>query len=139
MARVGPSQRAALRAVVDLVAHSLAQLPDLRGTGILLGLSGGADSVALLHALIALRAKFHFRLAAAHLNHALRGAESDRDEVFVRDLCRRLEVELSVERARGLRKQSGNLEARARAVRHRFLAAAAERMGADYIALAHQA
>ncbi|HZY58848.1 MAG TPA: tRNA lysidine(34) synthetase TilS, partial [Candidatus Binataceae bacterium] len=96
-------------------------------------------SVALLHALAALRRKFHFELTAAHLNHALRAGESDRDEAFVLELCGRLDVPLTVERARGLKRSEGNLEARARTARQRFLARVAEGIGADYIALAHQA
>ena len=95
------SKRPASRAVINPVTRFLAQLPDLRGRRVLLGLSGGADSVALSHALAALQRKFQFGLTAAHLNHALRGAESDRDESFVRELCTRLGVELMVERARG--------------------------------------
>ena len=101
-------------AVTDRVADFLRKLPVLKGKRILLALSGGADSVALLHALVAVRPKFHFELTAAHLNHALRGAESDRDEAFVRDLCGRIGVQLTVERARGLDRSRGNLEARAR-------------------------
>jgi tRNA(Ile)-lysidine synthase len=131
--------RNAARAVIDPVARSLAKLPELGGKRILLALSGGADSVALLHALAALRRKFHFELAAAHLNHGLRGAESDRDEAFVCELCSRLGVPLTVELARGLKRSRGNLEARARTERQRFLGRVAERVGADYIALAHQA
>jgi tRNA(Ile)-lysidine synthase len=131
--------KSATRALITQVAHSLAQLPGLRSKRILLALSGGADSVALLYALLALRFKFHFDLVAAHLNHGLRGAESDRDEAFVRDLCRRMGVELIVERVQGLQQRHGNLEARARAARHAFLAAAGARTDAHYIALAHQA
>lgn len=126
-------------AVTGRVADFLRKLPVLKGKRILLALSGGADSVALLHALVAVRPKFHFELTAAHLNHALRGAESDRDEGFVRDLCGRVGVPLTVERARDLDRSRGNLEARARTARHWFLDAAARRVGADYIALAHQA
>jgi tRNA(Ile)-lysidine synthase len=137
--RIGMSKRAATRAVIDPVTRFLAKLPKLRGKRILLALSGGADSVALLHALAAVRRKFHFELAAAHLNHGLRAAESDRDEAFVRGLCASMRIELIVERSHGLQKTRGNLEARARAARHRFLSATAERIGADYIALAHQA
>jgi tRNA(Ile)-lysidine synthase len=133
------SKRAATRAVIDPVSRFLAKLPDLQGGLILVALSGGADSVALLHALAALRRKFHFELGAAHLNHRLRAAESDRDEAFVRELCARIGVELVVEWARGLKATDGNLEARARTARQRFLARAAARAGADYIALAHQA
>jgi tRNA(Ile)-lysidine synthase len=127
------------KGVINSVARALAKLPDLRGQRILLGLSGGADSVALLHALMALRSKFHFELAAAHVNHRLRGTESDRDEAFVRDLCARLEVPLTLERIRGLDPAAGNLEARARDARRSALFAAAEAAGADYVALAHQA
>jgi tRNA(Ile)-lysidine synthase len=130
---------AAARLVIDRVVHSLARLGTLRGKRILLALSGGADSVALLHALIAARAKLHFEVVAAHLNHGLRGSESDRDEAFVRELCEQIGVELIVDRARGLEHRTGNLEARAREVRHAFLAREAARTGADYIALAHHA
>ncbi len=133
------SKRAATRAVIDPVSHFLAKLPDLDGRRILVALSGGADSVALLHALAALRRKFHYELAAAHLNHRLRAAESDRDEAFVRELCARIGVELIVEPARGLKPTDSNLEARARTARQQFLARAAARVGADYVALAHQA
>ncbi len=128
----------AARRLINSVARSLGKLPDLRGRQIMLGLSGGADSVALLHALAALRSKFHFKLTAAHVNHGIRATESDRDETFVRQLCAAMEVPLAVKRLHGL-DRSGNLEARARQARRAALAAAAESSGADYIALAHQA
>jgi len=104
---------------------------------ILVGLSGGPDSVALLHALIELRPQFGYRMAAAHLNHRLRAAESDRDERFVAELCRRLGLELHVERASDLRPSTPNLEERAREARHAFLARIADRIGATHITLAH--
>ncbi|HVA84402.1 MAG TPA: tRNA lysidine(34) synthetase TilS [Candidatus Binataceae bacterium] len=110
---------------------------------ILLALSGGPDSVALLHALRVLAPRFGYRLAAAHLNHRLRGAESDRDETFVRDLCSALGVELTVEQAGNLdpalAPAAPNLEERSREVRYAFLAAAAARLGASHIATAHHA
>ncbi len=106
---------------------------------ILLALSGGPDSVALLHALRTLASRHGYRLAAAHLNHGLRAAESDRDEAFVREMCAALEVELMVERARDLDRAAPNLEERAREARYAFLAASAARVGAPFIATAHQA
>ncbi|HZO82781.1 MAG TPA: tRNA lysidine(34) synthetase TilS [Candidatus Binataceae bacterium] len=106
---------------------------------ILLALSGGPDSVALLHALRELRPRLDFRLAAAHLNHRLRGAESDRDEAFVRKLCAEMGVELVVERARGLDPAASNLEERARRLRYEFLVRAARRLGAGHVATAHHA
>ena len=60
-----------------------------RGSTVLCALSGGADSVYLLHRLYLLRSILGFRLAAAHYNHHLRGEESDRDEGFV---CRFVET-----------------------------------------------
>jgi len=103
----------------------------------LVGISGGADSVALVHALLELRERFHLKVAGGHLNHRIRGAESDRDEQFVRQMCARLGVELVVERAEGLDAGSANLEERARDERYRFLNRAADSVGADYVALAH--
>ncbi len=120
-----------------IVARGLEQCLVRRDVLIVLALSGGPDSVALLHAMLALRERFGYRLAAAHLNHAIRAAESDRDEAFVRSLCARLEIELCVERAVGLSPELPNLEERARDARRAFLEAAAERLGAAHVALAH--
>lgn len=106
---------------------------------VLVALSGGPDSVALFHAMIAMRDRFGYRIAAAHLNHRIRGAESDRDEAFVRQLCARCEVCLVVGRAEGLSSDASNLEEHAREARRAFLNATADRIGADYIAVAHQA
>ena len=62
------------------------------GDRIVIGFSGGADSVALLHWLCSLRAEYALTLAAAHVNHGLRGEEADADEAFCRALCERLGV-----------------------------------------------
>ncbi|MGC1336727.1 MAG: tRNA lysidine(34) synthetase TilS [Candidatus Binataceae bacterium] len=108
-----------------------------RDSLILVALSGGADSVAMLHALLDLRGLFGYRLAAAHLNHRIRGAEADRDEAFVRELCSRLAIDLVVERAEGLDAAMPNLEEAARDARHDFLRRTAERLGAKHVALGH--
>lgn len=63
---------------------------------VIVGLSGGADSVALLHFLCQQREKFNFELSAAHVNHLLRGEESERDEHFVRNLCDKMGIPLNV-------------------------------------------
>jgi tRNA(Ile)-lysidine synthase len=129
----------ALARVVDAVAAALARVPVRKDELILLGLSGGADSVALTHALRTVAHSLGFRLAAAHLNHRLRGTESDRDERFVREICLRLGLELVVERTDGLGLDTPNLEERARELRHSFLDRTADRLGASHIALAHHA
>ena len=87
--------------------------------------------------MIEMREQFGIAIVAAHLNHRLRGAESDRDENFVREMCAKLNVQLIIERADGLDAASSNLEERARAARHEFLNRAAEGNGAEYVALAH--
>jgi len=131
---MGSSMRSRLE---NTVAAALNRIGLQRDTVILLALSGGADSVALLHALAALRERCGYRLAAAHFNHHLRGDESDRDQAFVCDLCARVQVELVVGHAEDL--GGCNLEERARESRYRFLHIAADRLGARHIALAHHA
>ena len=89
------------------------------GDRIICALSGGADSVALLFALYLLKEKLHIDLAAAHFNHGLRGAESDRDEAFVRDFCNRYDIPLFVGSAEVKAGKKG-LEAAARDARYAF-------------------
>ena len=68
-----------------------------QGDRILVALSGGADSVALLHFLYANKAALGITVEALHLNHNLRGQESERDEHFVKELCSDMGVPLTVE------------------------------------------
>jgi tRNA(Ile)-lysidine synthase len=89
----------------------------------------------VLHALHRIRSRGTYQLVAAHFNHGLRGSESDRDERFVRELCRRLKIELVVERAEGLK--SANLEEHARELRYGFLNRAADAVRAQFIMLGH--
>lgn len=65
---------------------------------VLVALSGGADSVLMLRLLCRYREDFGLTISAAHLNHCLRGEESDRDELFVKDLCEALCVPLEIKR-----------------------------------------
>jgi len=125
--------------VVGAIEAALLRAGVPRGSSILVGLSGGADSIALTCALLDLRKRFSFRVVAAHLNHRIRGAESDRDEEFVRAMCARLGIELIVERADGLDASISlaNLEERAREVRREFLLRIADQVQADFVALGH--
>jgi tRNA(Ile)-lysidine synthase len=87
-------------------------------------LSGGPDSVCLLHLLKQLQPEFGYALSAAHYNHCLRGSDSDADEAFVRDLCQKLEIPLTVGRGdvRAYAKEQGlSTEEAARVLRYRFL------------------
>ncbi len=103
------------------------------GEPVLVALSGGADSVALLRALLALG----YPVRAFHLNHCLRGGEADRDEAFCRALCEKLDVPLIVERIDiGAQAAGEGVEATARRIRYERLTAAAQ--GAK-VATAHTA
>lgn len=102
----------------------------LEGRGTLLvavALSGGADSMALLHLLRELEPRYGYRVAAIHVNHGLRGAESDRDEAFVGAVCAKWGVPLAVRRAdvAGEAGRGESLETAARRVRYALLEEAA--------------
>lgn len=62
------------------------------GDMVVAAVSGGADSVCLLHLLTSLREEFHIGITAVHVHHGIRGAEADRDADYVKELCRKLEV-----------------------------------------------
>ncbi len=94
-----------------------------QGAVLLVAVSGGADSVALLHFLRGLAQEWKLTLRALHLNHNLRGEESDADEAFVRELCRDWQIPLTVQSAdvAGQATQTGeSLEVAARRCRYEF-------------------
>ncbi len=90
------------------------------GDRVYCAVSGGADSMALLWGMYLLREKLGVDLQAAHFNHHLRAAESDRDERFVRDFCHRFEIPLTVGHGNVVPGKKG-LEAAARDARYAFL------------------
>lgn len=93
------------------------------GDTVFCAVSGGADSVCMLHVLLTLRQTLGIELQAAHFNHHLRGEEADRDEQFVRALCRSWDVPLTCSggdvRAHA-RKTHTSVEEAARALRYAF-------------------
>ena len=90
------------------------------GDRVICALSGGADSVAMTFAFYLLKEKLGITLEAAHFNHHLRGAESDRDEAFVRSFCDRYDIPLHVGSGEVSPGKKG-LEAAAREARYAFL------------------
>jgi tRNA(Ile)-lysidine synthase len=109
---------------------------------VLVAVSGGADSTALLVALCSIAHEQRWVVHAAHLDHRLRGHESDADAAFVAELCARLGVPLRVARwdttarmrTRGLTGENG-----LRLLRREFLSRAARAVRADFVATAHTA
>ncbi|MDQ1278496.1 MAG: tRNA(Ile)-lysidine synthase [Thermodesulfobacteriota bacterium] len=109
------------------------------GEGVLVAVSGGPDSVALLAILHKLAPELGFRLVVAHLNHGLR-PEADEEEHLVRELS--LSMGLPMESARAdildlTRSRGKSVEDTARGIRYSFLDEAASRVHADRIALGH--
>lgn len=102
----------------------------------LVGLSGGADSVALLRALCRIKGGMTGRLVAAHFNHRWRGTESDEDERFCRELGESLGIDCIVGGGPPLEVKSKSEES-ARKDRYAFFRQAAESVGARYLVLAH--
>ena len=109
------------------------------GDKILLAFSGGIDSSALLHLLMALRQEWAFELYLAHFNHKLRVA-ADKDESFVRERAAELQLPLFVgwrDVREEARRRKTNLEEEARFWRYKFLTEKAQEIGGAKIALGH--
>ena len=109
------------------------------GETVLCAVSGGRDSVCLLHYLASLGRRRSFAVAAAHYNHLMRPT-AGRDEAFVAGLCRELSVPLYVERGdvRAIARQEGwGVEEAGRRLRYDFLERTADAIGASRIATAH--
>ena len=107
---------------------------------LVVAVSGGPDSVCLLHVLAQLRERLGIELQVAHLDHQLRGAEAEADARYVADLARRLGIGATIEQrdVRAYQKQERlSLEEAAREVRYSFLARVAKSSGASHIAVGH--
>jgi tRNA(Ile)-lysidine synthase len=109
---------------------------------VVIGVSGGPDSLCLLHVLNRLRGEYRIELHVAHLNHRIRGSEADADAAFVARLAEKWGLPCTVE-ARDVptlaRKKKLSLEEAARRARYAFLAGVAGQVGAKRIAVGHNA
>ncbi|HEX8271411.1 MAG TPA: tRNA lysidine(34) synthetase TilS [Longimicrobiaceae bacterium] len=123
----GPPLRERFRAELDALGVG-------RGTRLLVALSGGCDSVVLLHLLRGCAAEAEIGLHAAHLDHAMRPG-SEADARWVAGLCAAWGVPLASERL----ERAPRSEAEARAARYAFLRRAAAEAGAELVATAHHA
>lgn len=109
---------------------------------VIVAVSGGPDSICLLHILYSIREKFNLKLYAAHVNHCLRGEEADKDEEYVKEFCKKLGIECFAKRVdinklaeeRGLSSESAGRESR-----YEFFDELLKKLNAQKIALAHNA
>jgi tRNA(Ile)-lysidine synthase len=123
--------------VLSLVAETITRYNMLTpGSRVGVAVSGGVDSVGLLLALAGIGPRWNATLVVLHLNHRLRGAESDGDEAFVRHLAERLGLVCIVEQA-DIRGIPGNLEDNARRRRYAFFSRAAAEHRLDRVATGH--
>jgi tRNA(Ile)-lysidine synthase len=127
------------------VAQAMEDL-DLRGRRVLVACSGGVDSTALLDALHLLARRGSLELAVGHVNHALRGADAEADEAFVRSLAETRGLPFRVARADprplragGASRTRPTLQEAARRLRYEALAKLAAEAGAERVATAHTA
>jgi tRNA(Ile)-lysidine synthase len=137
-----PSSRSAARPALltHLVRTVRQQQLFVPGQHLLVAVSGGPDSVALLSLLHRLARSWRLTLTAVHCNYGLRGAESDGDESFVSTFCRERHLSLVIHRPRlAKRRQRSSLQAAARDARYDFMKQLAHEVGADCIAVGHTA
>ena len=124
--------------------HELAELPE--SSSVLVALSGGADSSALLHLMCRYKDKLGFKLYAAHVNHNIRtqhyNNEAERDETFCRSVCARLGVELfvaSIDVPTMALDTGKSIETAARDARYGFFAKVMQQNSIKILATAHNA
>lgn len=115
--------------MISQIKKTMAELPSFKK--VIVGVSGGADSVALAHLMIILG----YDVTIAHLNHGLRGGESDTDEMFVDSLSKKWKVPFVTKKVR--LSDEGNLENNARLARYLFLEKVRQEKKAKFIATAH--
>ncbi|MFN8551212.1 MAG: tRNA lysidine(34) synthetase TilS [Candidatus Obscuribacterales bacterium] len=106
-------------------------------SGVLVAISGGPDSTALLVALHLLARQVEFKFRACHINHRLRGEESDQDEQFCKMVCEKLGIELDVYRVAAEDVKAEASESDLRATRYDFLFRCAQSDGCRFLMLGH--
>jgi tRNA(Ile)-lysidine synthase len=126
------------KVLLTIKAHRMIQ----SGDSILVGVSGGADSTALLHLLHTLRHSYNLTLNVAHFNHMFRAEESDEDAEYVRDLCKGFNIPFHLEAfdmPAYISRTGLSSEEASRIKRYELYRKISRRVGASKIALGHNA
>lgn len=113
-----------------------------KGDRVLIALSGGPDSICLLHILNSLKDKLNIKIFAAHVNHCLRADEADRDEEYARKFCEDLGIDFYVKKIdidRVSRERKISTEMAGREERYRFFDELKASLNIEKIAIAHNA
>lgn len=113
-----------------------------KGEGIVVGLSGGPDSICLLHLLCSIREEMELKVAAAHINHMFRGVEADEDEMFSESFCKGLNIEFfskKIDVGNYAREKGLSSETAGREIRYNFFNEVLSKLGFTKIATAHNA
>jgi tRNA(Ile)-lysidine synthase len=112
------------------------------GDKIIVGVSGGPDSICLLHVLNEISNELHINIAAVHINHCLRGKDADEDEAYVKEFCKKINIEFYSKRI-DINKLSESLniscETAGRKARYDFFDEIMKKTEANKIAIAHNA
>lgn len=111
-----------------------------KGDKIIVALSGGPDSLCLIHVLSTLVDKYEIKLYAAHVNHMLRGSESDEDEATCRKFCKKNNIEFfskSIDINAMANENNISTEMAGRDARYKFFEELLKKIDADKVALAH--
>ncbi len=111
-----------------------------KGDAVLVGVSGGADSVCLLHTLRSLSEELELRIVVAHVHHGIRGEEADRDAEFVREICQNWQIPFYLKKVSVpelAERENISLETAGRLARYRYFREICDKENVDKIATAH--
>ncbi|MCD3218041.1 tRNA lysidine(34) synthetase TilS [Clostridium botulinum C] len=129
--------------LIEKVIHTIKQNNMFEvGDKVVVAVSGGPDSICLLHILYKLKEKIGISIVAAHINHCLRGEEADKDEEYVRKFCENLNIQCFVKKedVHKISKDRGiSCEMAGREVRYDFFSEVLNNVRANKIAVAHNA